>query len=230
MNPNPDYSNIFEAKMMIFDFDGVIVDSMNVKVDEYKILLSQFTKDELVLNRIEEVYRNSMGIPREVTLKKVFDEILGRNISAQEIENLSQAYSKAVFERLEAVKPLSGFLEYLALHKEVTKHIISGAPHSDIIYLADKLNLAKYFKSIKGGPLAKKDELKRIKTQEKVKEGEVIYFGDQENDYNAAKSAEVQFVGINASPGLQKLHCKCFSDFQELIDYEITSGLCAPNE
>ena len=41
MRSSQDYPNTFEAKIMIFDFDGVIIDSMDVKVDEYKNLFSQ---------------------------------------------------------------------------------------------------------------------------------------------------------------------------------------------
>ena len=61
---------------MIFDFDGVIIDSTEVKVEEYRTLLSQFTKNEATLNEIINIYRNSGGIPRETTLKKVFKEVL----------------------------------------------------------------------------------------------------------------------------------------------------------
>ena len=72
MTSNSDHNNIFETRIMIFDFDGVIIDSTEVKVEEYRILLSQFTKNEATLNEIINIYRNSGGIPRETTLKKVF--------------------------------------------------------------------------------------------------------------------------------------------------------------
>ena len=74
MRSSQDYPNTFEAKIMIFDFDGVIIDSMDVKVDEYKNLFSQFTKDESILNEIVGIYKNSIGIPREITLKKVLEK------------------------------------------------------------------------------------------------------------------------------------------------------------
>ena len=145
MTLNSDYTNIFETKIMVFDFDGVIIDSTEVKVDEYRNLFSQFTKNEDTLNKIISIYRNSAGIPREITLKKVFKEVLDKTVSNQEVENLSLDYSKQIFQRLEAIEPLKGFLEYLAIHKEINKHIISGAPNSDVSYLIKKLNLTKYF-------------------------------------------------------------------------------------
>ena len=58
-------------------------------------------------------------------------------------------FSKQIFLRLETIEPLKGFLEYLTIHKEINKHIISGAPDSDVTYLIKKLNLSKFFKSIK---------------------------------------------------------------------------------
>jgi phosphoglycolate phosphatase-like HAD superfamily hydrolase len=113
-------------------------------------------------------------------------------------------------------------LEYLAIHKEINKHIISGAPNSDIFYLINKLNLSKYFKSIQGGPLNKKNELINISKLTKLKAKDIVYFGDQKNDYIAAKSAGVGFIGINAGSNLDTLECKKFSDFEKLIAYEMT--------
>ena len=230
MRSRPDCSNSFETKVMIFDFDGVIIDSMGVKIDEYSNLFSQFTKDESTLNKIVGIYKNSIGVPRETTFKKVFIEIFNKSISNREIRQLSQQYSQAIFRRLADFKPLNGFLEYLTIHKKINKYIISGAPHSDITCLVDKFKLLKHFKSVKGGPLVKKDEIIDVKILEKVKGEEIIYFGDQKNDYIAAKAAEIRFVGINAECELKKMQCSFFSDFHELINYEITRDLCIPKE
>jgi len=206
---------------MVFDFDGVIIDSTEVKIDEYRNLFSQFTKNKTTLNEIINIYKNSAGIPREITLKKVFKETLGKTISNQEVENLSLDYSKQIFRRLEAIEPLKGFLEYLAIHKGLNKHIISGAPNRDVSHLVKKLNLSKYFKSIKGGPLNKKNEMTNIRKREKINAQDIVYFGDQKNDYIAAKSAGVGFIGINAGSNLDTMECKKFSDFEKLIAYEM---------
>jgi len=225
MTSNSDYTHIFETKIMVFDFDGVIIDSTEVKVDEYRNLFSQFTKNEVTLNKIINIYRNSAGIPRETTLKKVFKEVLDKTISDQEVENLSLDYSKKIFQRLETILPLKGFLEYIAIHKEINKHIISGAPNSDVSYLIKKLNLTKYFKSIKGGPLNKKNEITNIRKLAKVKAQNIIYFGDQKNDCIAAKSAGVNFIGINAGSNLDTMECKKFQNFEKLIAYEMAGRL-----
>jgi phosphoglycolate phosphatase len=223
MTSNSDHTSSFETRIMVFDFDGVIIDSTEVKIDEYRDLFSRFTSNKTALNEIIKIYKKSAGIPREITLKKVFKEILDKTISNQEVENLSSDFSKQIFRRLEAIQPLKGFLKYLAIHKEINKYIISGAPNSDVFYLIKKLNLSKHFKSIKGGPLNKENELINIRKQEKVKAKEIVYFGDQKNDCLAAKSAGVSFIGINTSSNLDAMKCKKFSDFEELIAYEMAS-------
>ena len=46
-----------EVKVLIFDFDGVVIDSMSVKVDEYKKLMSEFTNDEAKIDKIVQIYK-----------------------------------------------------------------------------------------------------------------------------------------------------------------------------
>jgi len=225
MTLNSDYTNLFKTKIMIFDFDGVIIDSTKIKIEEYRNLFSQFTKNKTTLNEITNIYKNSAGIPRETTLKKVFKEVLAINISNHEVDNLSLDFSKQIFRRLETIEPLKGFLEYLAIHKKINKHIISGAPNSDVTYLIKKLNLSKYFKSIQGGPLNKKNELIHISKLTKIKAKDIVYFGDQKNDFIAAKSAGVGFIGINAGSNLDTMKCKQFPDFEKLIAYEMAGRL-----
>mgnify|MGYP003984582455 CR=1 FL=1 len=88
MGLNSDYSNIFEAKLIIFDFDGVIIDSMNVKTNEYKLLFSQFTKEETILNekfKIES--QKSLRLEQEIN-----------NISKIRLEQ-DLELSKAILEK-----------------------------------------------------------------------------------------------------------------------------------
>ena len=214
-----------EIKVLIFDFDGVIIDSMSVKVDEYKKLMSEFTNDEGKIDKIVQIYKNSIGIPRETTLKKVFKEVLSKNILTVEVDELSRKYSQRIFKRLESLKPLDGFLEYITLHQQLKKHIISGAPNSDLIYFMDKLGIRNKFDSVKGGPLKKSEEIASLIRLDKVKNNEVVYFGDQKNDFLAAEEARVQFIGINANKNLFKGKCPVFADFNELYGYEKNLGL-----
>ena len=59
MTSNSGYTNFFETKIRVFDFDGVIIDSAEVKIDEYRNLFFQFTKNETTLNEIINIYTNS---------------------------------------------------------------------------------------------------------------------------------------------------------------------------
>ena len=115
-------------------------------------------------------------------------------------------------------------MDYITLHKELKKYIISGAPNSDLIYFVDKLGIRNKFESVKGGPLKKGEEIAAVIRRDKAKNNEVVYFGDHMNDLLAAEEAGVQFIGINADKNLFDGKCRAFSDFNELCGYEKNLG------
>lgn len=72
-------------KNIIFDFDGVILDSVPTKTEAYRKLFKEFPFDKV--QQLVEYHMQNGGISRYIKVKYFFEEILSQSISEDEIKN-----------------------------------------------------------------------------------------------------------------------------------------------
>lgn len=162
---------------IIFDFDGVIVDSVQIKSDAMKKLFPMISVDleEGGRTRNEKIayyYQKANGKPiDENTHKELLDEY--QNLTKQEL--------------LEATR--SEDIITLIKNSDFSFYIVSGTPTNILKELLDELGLSSYFKGIFGAEHQDKWEiLQRINDRARA-----IYVGDTKNDRLEAKKADMPF-------------------------------------
>lgn len=184
-------------KNIIFDFDGVILDSVPVKTEGYRQLFKDYPND--LIEKIVAYHELNGGISRYKKVKYFFNELLNEEISEAKIQEFAIKYSKLTKLELSKEKYLiNDTLDYIKSNFSTYKmHIASGADHEDLIYICHKLNLNKYFLSVEGSPKIKPEIVKDILKTNHYKTEETILIGDSINDYEAAKSNGIKFYGYN---------------------------------
>ncbi|MDX4038258.1 HAD family hydrolase, partial [Aliarcobacter skirrowii] len=184
-------------KNIIFDFDGVILDSVPTKTEGFKKLFQNFSTD--AVNKLVLYHELNGGKSRYVKIKYFFNELLHKNISEQEILEYANKYSEITKEELTNPKYIiEDTLNFIKRnHKKYEMHIASGADEEDLKYICGKLDLNKYFLSINGSPLTKSKVVKNILKSNNYKEKETILIGDSINDYEASKENDIEFYGYN---------------------------------
>lgn len=73
-------------KNIIFDFDGVILDSVPTKTEGFKKLFQNFSTD--AVNKLVLYHELNGGKSRYVKIKYFFNELLHKNISEQDKQNI----------------------------------------------------------------------------------------------------------------------------------------------
>jgi len=184
-------------KNIIFDFDGVILDSIPVKTEAFRKLFELY--DTQKVEELIEYHLQNGGKSRYVKIKYFFNEILKQEISEKEVLQYAESYSKLTKEELANKKYLIsdsiGFIEQN--HKKYNMHVASGADEVDLKYICDSLYLGKYFLSINGSPKIKSTIVKDILEQNSYIKEETILIGDSINDYEAANLNNIFFYGFN---------------------------------
>lgn len=188
---------MLKPQAILWDFDGVILDSMAVRELGFRVVLSDYP--EVQVDELIRYHEENGGLSRYVKFRYFFEHVLNLSISSQEIQNLSERFSEIMRSRLSDRKYLIEetltFIENY--HKAIPMHIVSGSDHIELNFLCEKLRITNFFKSIDGSPIVKNilvgDLIKRFNYEP----GRCVLVGDSINDFEAANFNGVRFMGYN---------------------------------
>lgn len=203
-------------KNIIFDFDGVILDSVPTKTEAYRKLFQEFPCDKV--EQLVEYHIKNGGISRYVKVKYFFEEILSQSISEDKILCYADRYSELTKEELTNPKyMIDDAVSFIKQnYQNYNMHIASGADENDLKYICEKLELTPYFLSINGSPSKKNDIVKNILDLNNYNKNKTILIGDSVNDYEVAKSNGIEFYGFNNT--LLENNLNYLHSFSEFID------------
>ena len=184
-------------KNIIFDFDGVILDSVPVKTEAFRRLFDAF--DNKLVEQLIEYHLENGGKSRYLKIEYFFVEILNKSISQEEILKYANKYSEITKEELSNSKYLiQEVLNFIKNnHKKYNMHVASGADEEDLLYICEQLNINQYFLSIYGSPAVKNQIVSNLLLENQYDTNETILIGDSKNDYDAAYENGINFYGYN---------------------------------
>jgi phosphoglycolate phosphatase-like HAD superfamily hydrolase len=185
------------VKVILFDFDGVILDSMPIRDYGFRKIFENYPS-ELVEDFIK-YHRENGGLSRFYKIEYFYKNLLKEDISQEKILKYAETFSEIMKKELTNSKYLiQETLRFIEENfKKMSFHVVSGSEQNELRYLCKELNISKYFKSIEGSPTHKNDLVKGILHKENYSLDEVILIGDSINDYNAALENGLKFYGFN---------------------------------
>ncbi|RLA76457.1 MAG: HAD family hydrolase [Epsilonproteobacteria bacterium] len=199
-------------KNIIFDFDGVILDSIPVKAEAFRRLFQSYDQD--IVNKFIDFHLVNGGMSRYLKIRYFFEQLLSQDISEQKITQLAEKYSELTKKELAQQQYLiQDTLTFIKEnHQKYNMHIASGAAENDLRFICDRLNLSQYFLSVMGSPQHKNDLVKSIVDNYQYKKDETILIGDSVNDLEAAVANEIAFYGYNNPTLNTQKYIQTFTD------------------
>lgn len=208
-------------KVIVLDFDGVIVESVNIKTEAFRELFQEY-KDQI--NDIIKYHLDNNAISRYIKFKYIYENILGKDYNEETEKKLGEKFSDIVFQKViecDFVKGAPEFLRYFS--KSIPIYLASNTPQNELEKIVEKKSIKNYFKHIFGSPPGNKiDFIKKAMKIEKVNSNEVLYIGDMIEDYNIAKKAGVNFVGRRNVENFDDFDIPQFSDLIKIKEYIIS--------
>lgn len=187
-----------DFEVILWDFDGVIIDSNTVREFGFREVLKEF--DSELVEQLIDFHNANGGWSRYVKFRYFFEEILKRPVSESKVQELANSFSSIMVKSLPnpelLIKETVCFIQ--EMHSQGKQmHIVSGSDGNELRSLCEQLELSKYFVSINGSPTPKPILVKAIIDKSKITASQYCLIGDAVNDYDAAKANRIAFFGFN---------------------------------
>ena len=200
--------NIKQFKLIFWDFDGVIKDSVGVKTDAFIELFKSY--GENVGRRIYNHNVTNGGMSRFDKIP-LYLEWSNETINDQKVKIICEKFSGLVEKKVIDSPWVSGVQSYLRNNEySQTFVLISATPQNELERILNALDLTECFTSIHGSPASKIDAIQKSLIKYKVDKKDCLIIGDMKVDYEAALKTDISFLLRR-----HELNKQAFSEYKE---------------
>jgi HAD superfamily hydrolase (TIGR01509 family) len=209
-------------KAIIFDMDGVLVDS-----EPYHVEIEKRMFKKMKLEVSDKEHAGYMGTATDVMWKQIIKK-RKLSLDVDEMTKLTNNEGIKLFSALETIEPMTGLIDLLEQIQErkIPMAVASSSDPETIKIIMEKSGLQKYFKHTVSSKLVGKSKpspdvfLYASKLLKAIPE-ECLVIEDSKNGIKAAKSAGmfcVAYSGVSGENQDQKSADLVIDDFNTLAD------------
>ncbi len=186
-----------ELRAIIFDFDGTIIDSNEIKLNCFIDLFSdqEFVKNDLIY------FISSLGhVDRFNVIRACCEKFFQGKYSEYDIQTKISLYNRKCLRQIVRADEIPYALEFIktAHAKGYLLFISSATPEKELIKIIKSLKLFHFFNGVFGGPKSKVLHIDFILEQQGLSATEIVYIGDSDIDQVSAARAGCHFIGITS--------------------------------
>ncbi|MGB6824484.1 HAD family hydrolase [Psychrobacter sp.] len=191
--------NINNYKTIIFDCDGVVLNSNKVKTRAFYNTASAF--GQAAAERLVKYHVERGGISRYKKFQWFIDNLneedLAQSKDQLNLDNLLSSYAEEVHKGLRSCQIAEGLTELREKTKDSIWLIVSGGDQAELRELFAERDITQFFDGgIFGSPDSKEVIMSREREQGNVK-SPAVFIGDSQYDYTAVKSVgDIDFIFV----------------------------------
>lgn len=181
---------------IFFDFDGVILDSVNVKTEAFAAMFHQYGSK--VQRQVVDFHLANGGMSRFKKFEHYYKNLLHRDVSQNELVLLGDKFTELSLQGVIDSPFMPGALETLKLlsFTKTPCFIVSGTPHDEIKHIIQQKDLSAYFLEVHGSPKVKSVIVSELICKYNFTSSSCLFIGDAMSDYRAAQETGLKFLGI----------------------------------
>jgi phosphoglycolate phosphatase-like HAD superfamily hydrolase len=213
---------------LVFDFDGVLADSVEVKTHAFEALY--LPHGPQVAAEVVRYHREHGGVTRREKFRHFEAALLSRPADEARLDELCEAFSRLVLAGVIAAQEIPGATAFLRhWHGRMPLYVNSATPDAELMLILKRRGLDGLFVAAYGSDRTKAENLAAILAQGGHAPEKTLFFGDAVSDYSAARECGVPFLGIVRSTDSVLLrvdptprHCADFLEVQARLNGEMT--------
>lgn len=213
-------------KAIILDFDGTIVESVDIKDAAFKALFKDYPDK---IDEIMDYHLAHNTIVRFDKFKHITTKILGKKYTKDLEKKLGESFAAFIFDSIVAcpyVKGAAELLEYFS--NKVPLFLVSATPEKELDAILKARGIKKYFKRVYAVPWIKMEALRDIVSRENIRAEEAVYIGDSYEDCEAAGEAGVRFMGRRSNKSFKGAAAEVYDDMdriKEILSKEVQNDV-----
>ena len=200
--------SIYEYRTLVFDCDGVILNSNKIKTQAFYEATIKYGHDSA--QALVAYHVDNGGISRYKKIKYFIKEILKQELDQDIYQNIISKFSKSLKDCLMHCEVADGLIELRKQTHGSPWLIISGGDQEELREVFVERNLNQYFN---GGIFGSPDTKDEIFSRE-IRNGNInqpcLFIGDSKYDYEASQKAGSDFIFM--------------SDWSEVEDWKLFCG------
>ena len=175
--------------IIIFDFDGVILNSHKVKTEAFYDVCKYYGNNIGI--KAKNFHKKHIGKSRYFKFKFIFKKILKKKININELSLLDNKFDCFIKKKIKKKEPSKNLLKFLKNNYKFHDFYIStGTPQNKIKKILKEKKLISYFKKVYGSPKSKLEHIDLIKKKNK----KVLFIGDSYEDFEVSRKKKINFL------------------------------------
>ncbi len=190
-----------QIRALIFDFDGVILESVELKLQAAARLFPDHPER---LSEALQYWRDNVSLSRYVKLRHIYAHILHQPLTPREEADLGARFGADIARDYLSCPKVEGAVDLLEAYRgRCLMFVASGTPEDELRDVVKAQGLAEYFDGVFGSPAAKPDICRAVLDRWDIDPAEAVMIGDAMLDLEAARAVDIGFVGrAHTAPGV----------------------------
>ncbi|MDP3704526.1 MAG: HAD family hydrolase [Legionellaceae bacterium] len=183
--------------LIIFDLDGVIIDSNHLKIACMRDALGDFNRD--VVESYLQDFSKNFGQPRLFHFKNLYYNTLGRD---GDFDAFYQCYASRYAALLDERYCNAALCEHaddaitLLAESDLKLFVATGTNTNEAEKVLKHKQLHHYFEGIYGSPREKVNIISTLLTQQPILKEKVLFIGDAAHDALCAQENQIPFLFV----------------------------------
>ncbi|MGW8121955.1 HAD family hydrolase [Roseivirga echinicomitans] len=185
------YTQLAKYKCMFFDFDGVVLESGNIKTEAF-VELYAGTGIEA---QVKAHHLAHQGVARYEKFKWISENLLKEKHTEAMGITLGERFSALVKAKVLAAPFVPGFREMITHIRQQNIYCVvaSGTPEEELRSIVIDRKLSPFFDEVYGSPRKKTEIALEVMQRKNFKAEDCLFFGDASTDHQAAVETKMDF-------------------------------------
>lgn len=205
-----------QYKALVFDCDGVVLDSNQLKTEAYYRVAVGFGADHAQAQALVDYHVRLGGISRFIKFRYFLDEIMHQPVTDEAMAGLLERFAEEIHRGLLTCEMDPGLMELRALTNNARWMLVSGGDQTELRTLFAERGIDGLFDAGIFGSPDNKDVILAREAENGNLAKPAIFFGDSRYDHEASKRAGLDFVFVSHWTELQNWQAYC-KDHQIMV-------------